>query len=104
MKKIKVNLNDRSYTITIGSGAIKKLPEVISNIGEKVNSSSSKKYAVDIPSGLDATTGASSKNSLKADKTITFGLAKQGFYTENGPNLCGEILVEEIGFPEDLLK
>jgi hydroxyethylthiazole kinase-like uncharacterized protein yjeF len=108
IRKIEDFLLDEDFTVLIdaifGTGFKGSLPESISSIGEKVNSLTCKKFAVDIPSGLDATTGKASKNSLKSDKTITFGLSKYGFYIEDGPDLCGEVIVEEIGFPEDLLK
>ena len=107
IQKIEDFLLDEDFTVLIdaifGTGFKGSLPEIISSIGEKVNSLNCKKFAVDIPSGLDATTGKASKNSLKSDKTITFGLSKYGFYIEDGPDLCGEVIVEEIGFPEDLL-
>ena len=68
-----------------------------------MNSLPASTYAVDIPSGLNGTTGESSQTRVRASKTITFGLPKAGFFTGDGPGLCGEIIVERIGFPEKLL-
>ena len=62
------------------------------------------RYAVDIPTGLDATTGKASAGAIKANKTVTFGLAKKGFFTGAGPDVCGEIIVKDIGFPPELLE
>ena len=73
-------------------------------IAKKINSLQKKVYAIDIPSGLNANTGVAVKSAIKADKTITFGLPKKGFFINNGPNLCGEIIVKNIGFPKQLLK
>ena len=73
-------------------------------IGEKINNSGHLVYAVDIPSGLDATSGKVSKGCIRANKTVTFGLAKKGFYSGDGAKVCGEIKIVKIGFPEDLLR
>ena len=96
------------FTITVdalfGTGFKGVLEGVFSDLGEAVNSSKIKKrYAVDIPSGLDATTGKASRNSLAAAKTITFGLPKTGFYVQDGPFLSGKVIVKNICFPRRLL-
>jgi NAD(P)H-hydrate epimerase len=96
------------YTICVdalfGTGFRGELPEEYSRLGEVLNSLSLKRYAVDIPSGLDSTTGVAAKNCFKADKTVTFGFPKKGFYLKDGPEVCGEIMIKNIGFPETLLK
>ena len=96
------------YTISVdaifGTGFKGELPEECKALGKTLNTSSLKKYAVDIPSGLDSTKGIASEGCLRAEKTITFGLPKQGFYREDGPEVCGEIIVKNVGFPEELLK
>jgi len=105
---LSLNENDISFTIGIdaifGTGFKGNLPEECENLGKKLNSSNIKIYAVDIPSGLDATSGSAGENVLKAEKTITFGLPKQGFFLKAGPNLCGRIVIKDIGFPKKLLK
>ena len=70
----------------------------------KVNSSGARVYSVDVPSGLNATTGEVMGKCFNARKTITFGLPKTGFYRGRGPKVCGEIIIADIGFPEDLVK
>ncbi|MBL7072431.1 MAG: NAD(P)H-hydrate epimerase [Candidatus Omnitrophica bacterium] len=100
--------NDIGFTIGIdalfGTGFKGDLPEECKSLGKKLNSSNIKIYAVDIPSGLDATSGRAGKNTPKAVKTITFGLPKQGFFLEKGPDLSGEIIIKDIGFPKELIK
>ena len=86
-----------------GTGFRGELPEALSFAGKIINSSDKPCYAVDVPSGLNATTGNASSNSLKAFKTITFGLPKTGFFAGDGPDICGEVIVVNIGFPEELL-
>lgn len=86
-----------------GTGFRGELPDVCGEAAEKVKKSCGVLYAVDIPSGLDATTGEASDPCFSATLTVTFGLAKQGFYLKDGPAVCGEIVVADIGFPEELL-
>ena len=63
-----------------------------------------KVFSVDVPTGLDATTGTASRDCIKAYKTISFGLPKKGFYLNDGPGTSGEVIVGNIGFPEELLR
>ena len=58
--------------------------------------------ALDLPSGLNADTGAVDKSTLAADYTITLGYAKRGFFLFPGADYTGQILVADIGIPEDL--
>lgn len=53
--------------------------------------------AVDIPSGLDANTGRVEGGVLVADRTITFAALKFGHLFGDGPSLCGEIDVVDVG-------
>ncbi|MEI6651323.1 MAG: NAD(P)H-hydrate dehydratase [Chlorobiaceae bacterium] len=60
--------------------------------------------ALDIPSGLDATTGLSTTPSILADMTITMAFLKRGFYLNEGPECCGELHVAEISIPRFLAE
>lgn len=60
--------------------------------------------AVDIPSGLDATTGNIYGCAVQADQTITFTYAKKGFYHNEGPKYVGKIKVVDIGIPPKAKK
>ena len=86
-----------------GTGFHGELPLEVSQLGNIVNGLNIPCYAVDVPSGLDATTGEGDKNCIKATQTITFGFPKTGFFKKDGPMVCGEIVVRNIGFPEELL-
>lgn len=64
-----------------------------------VNLSKAKVLAVDIPSGLDATTGRILGCCVKADKTITFVAKKRGMVVGEGPKYCGRVVVKDLGIP-----
>ena len=79
------------------SGSLKKLIELL-------NSAAIPILAVDVPSGLNSTTGEINPVAIKAKWTITFALSKKGFYEKSGPKQTGELQIINIGFPEELLK
>lgn len=64
-----------------------------------VISAHTKVLAVDVPSGVDALTGAVSGESrvLPADVTITFAALKPGLLFEPGASLAGDVRVVDIG-------
>ena len=56
--------------------------------------------AVDVPSGLDADTGAAPGAVVRADETVTFGAIKAGLLRFPGAELAGRVLVRPIGLPD----
>ncbi|MFH1085376.1 MAG: NAD(P)H-hydrate dehydratase [Chloroflexota bacterium] len=53
--------------------------------------------AVDLPSGLDADSGALAEGALAADLTVTFAYPKRGHVLLSGAASVGELLVADIG-------
>lgn len=66
---------------------------------EAINASAARVVAVDIPSGLDADSGVAYAPSVRADITVTLGLPKPGLSKADGPRLCGDVWVADIGVP-----
>lgn len=60
--------------------------------------------AVDIPSGLDADNGMVLGGCVKADLTITYGLAKPGHVLHGGGDLVGRLRVVDIGIPRQAVE
>ncbi len=58
--------------------------------------------AVDIPTGLNADTGAIDPGCLQADLTITLGLPKPGLYSFPGAEKAGKLIIADIGIPAEL--
>ena len=56
-------------------------------------------YAIDVPSGLDATTGAPGRPTVSAAGTCTLAAMKSGLWTELGARHAGSITVADIGMP-----
>ena len=55
--------------------------------------------AIDIPSGLDGTSGEVRGAAILAQETIALGAPKSGFFLREGWNLVGKIRVEDFGLP-----
>lgn len=52
--------------------------------------------AIDIPSGLDADTGAAQGCCVRATHTITFIGTKPGLFTLDGPDCCGTVVLDDL--------
>ncbi|UQZ87915.1 bifunctional ADP-dependent NAD(P)H-hydrate dehydratase/NAD(P)H-hydrate epimerase [Deltaproteobacteria bacterium Smac51] len=59
--------------------------------------------AVDLPSGLSGDTGRMLGPPLPADLTVTLGAPKIGLYLQQGPEMCGHIIVGDIGLTPQML-
>jgi NAD(P)H-hydrate epimerase len=57
--------------------------------------------AVDIPTGLDATTGRADRDAIRAKATVTLAALKAGLLLDSGPELAGDATVVDIGIPPD---
>ncbi|MBM3247855.1 MAG: NAD(P)H-hydrate epimerase [Candidatus Omnitrophica bacterium] len=69
-----------------------------------LNRSKKKVVSVDVPSGLDATTGIPLGACVTADRTVTFTLAKKGFFMNKGPKFIGKLKIVDIGIPKHLVR
>ncbi len=94
---------DLAIDALLGTGAKGAPRDPVNRIIDALNASGTPVLSVDIPSGLDADTGAAT-TAVRAAMTVTIGLPKLGLLTGNGPELSGTVRVEPIGFPRDLLE
>ncbi|PIE45622.1 MAG: bifunctional ADP-dependent NAD(P)H-hydrate dehydratase/NAD(P)H-hydrate epimerase [Gammaproteobacteria bacterium] len=54
-------------------------------------------YAVDVPTGIVADTGARLGECVMADKTVTFIADKIGLHTSDGKGAAGKVIVKDLG-------
>ena len=95
----------RSDTIVdaiFGVGLNREILDPFKSIIDFLNFSQKRIISIDIPSGLDGTTGEIYGVCVKAQKTVTFSYAKKGFFKKEGPKYVGEIVVVDIGIPQNL--
>ena len=83
----------------LGSGLNRPVEGSFAEAIERINVSTAPALALDIPSGLNADTGASLGSAVRADATITFIGPKRGLFTAEGPEFCGEILFSDLETP-----
>jgi ADP-dependent NAD(P)H-hydrate dehydratase / NAD(P)H-hydrate epimerase len=73
-------------------GAVAEAIEVIGNAAGAV-------VAVDVPSGVDASTGVVAGSAVRAAVTVTFHAAKPGLWIMPGKARAGEVRTVDIGIP-----
>lgn len=66
---------------------------------EQINQSGLLVLALDIPSGLNADTGAVAGAVVRASLTITFIASKRGLLTGRGAAVCGELVLANLDVP-----
>ncbi|HEY1777629.1 MAG TPA: NAD(P)H-hydrate dehydratase [Solirubrobacteraceae bacterium] len=66
---------------------------------EAIRSADAPVLAVDVPSGVDASSGEVAGPAVQAVATATFHAAKLGLWIEPGRSLAGEVHVVDIGMP-----
>ena len=94
-----------SYSVIIdavfGVGLSRKVEGRYRQVIEQMNRMRGTKFAVDIPSGLSATTGCILGCAFKADYTVTFQLKKIGLELSQGRTMAGRVIVPDIGVSTD---
>ncbi|RJQ40565.1 MAG: NAD(P)H-hydrate dehydratase [Dehalococcoidia bacterium] len=89
-----------------GTGKIRPLEGIITEALLKVSRARKERpslriIALDLPSGLDADTGAADEFCLYADHTVTLAFPKTGLFNLPGAERAGRISVVDIGIPDD---
>lgn len=87
-----------------GVGLNRPLKESFWFLVERMNKSGRPIVAVDVPSGLDADRGVPLGIATRATMTLTCGLAKPGFFLQEGPAYVGRLKILDIGFPLEAVR
>jgi len=87
----------------LGIGVDREVTGYTAELIDAVNKCSAAVLSVDIPSGVNADTGAVMGCAVKADWTVTFASPKLGLVLHPGAGLAGEIIVADINVPDSLL-
>jgi len=101
-----INLHEKGIIIDalLGTGIKGAVKEPYIGAINIINESVRPVVSVDIPSGVNADTGAVGGIAVRAKKTVTFGLIKLGLVTYPGVEFAGEVEVADISIPDKLVK
>lgn len=101
--KRELNKADVIIDALLGIGLKSRVREPIYSLIRIINGSKKPVLSLDIPSGLNATSGKVCGIAIKAKRTIAFGLLKRGFSNPEARKYAGRITVGDIGLPRQLL-
>jgi ADP-dependent NAD(P)H-hydrate dehydratase / NAD(P)H-hydrate epimerase len=87
-----------------GTGFAGKIQKPLLGLVEWINNQEVPIFSVDVPSGLNATTGLVENLTVRAQHTITFGLRKSGLLLNSGKESCGTVTVADIGIPKSVAE
>jgi NAD(P)H-hydrate epimerase len=88
----------------LGTGLASEVRGLCAEAIDWINDASAPVVAVDIPSGIDASTGAILGRAVRADLTVTFALPKIGHAVHPGAAMSGLLETVDIGIPASLLR
>lgn len=86
-----------------GAGLTRELTGIAAEIVQAINDGGIGCVAVDIPSGVHGDSGAVLGVAAQAQLTVTFFCRKPGHLLYPGRGLCGDLLLADIGIPEQVL-
>ena len=83
-----------------GTGLARALEGEAARVVSLLNAAGGGRLALDIPSGLSADTGSELGVALRADLTVSFIGLKQGLFTGDARDRCGEVVLAGLEVPE----
>lgn len=86
-----------------GAGLKRALEGAATSIVAALDVAAKPVLAIDVPSGLDGSTGLPTGPVVRATRTVTFFRRKPGHVLLPGRDLCGETVLADIGIPSSVL-
>jgi NAD(P)H-hydrate epimerase len=83
----------------LGAGAVNAPTGTVARLVDLANGHDSYLLAIDVPSGMNATTGEAHDPCIVASGTLTLGLPKTGLVTDEAIELTGSLVLIDIGIP-----
>ena len=83
-----------------GSGLCREISGGFADLVHTMNTCGVPVLAVDVPSGLEASSGSVLGIAVKAQLTMTFIGQKRGLLTNDGPDQAGQVFLDDLGVPQ----
>mgnify|MGYP003665762953 CR=1 FL=1 len=88
----------------LGSGARAPLTDEFAAAVDQINRAGLPVLAIDLPTGVNADTGAVETTAVRATATISFIGRKQGLYTGAAPDYAGRLCFDSLMIPKSVLQ
>ena len=95
---------DIAIDALLGTGLQCAAQGIVAKAIEAINKQECRVVAVDIPSGVEGSSGKVLGPAVKAEVTVTMGLPKVGLMVPPGRNFAGEVKIIDIGIPRKFIE
>lgn len=102
--QVALKFTDAVIDGVLGTGFFGEMRPPVLKLIRLTNAAGKKIISVDIPSGVAADTAEVNETAMNATCTVTFGMPKPGHCLCPGANFVGELIIDDIGIPNDLLN
>ncbi|MBN1960771.1 MAG: NAD(P)H-hydrate dehydratase [Deltaproteobacteria bacterium] len=99
-----VSNSDITIDALLGIGLTNDVRGLLADAIAVINQEAKYVIAIDIPSGIEANTGAVCGRAVQAAQTVTFAFAKRGHYLYPGAELRGQLIVADIGISNNIAQ
>jgi NAD(P)H-hydrate epimerase len=96
--------SDVAVDALLGTGAAGELTGVVAKAAGLLQKALCPVVAVDLPTGVDADTGAAGEPCVRATLTATLALMKRGLCLSPGVERAGQVYLVDIGIPDDCIQ
>lgn len=101
---VAANLGDADVYVDalFGTGLSRAIDGAAYDLIARLNATGKPILALDVPTGIDADSGAVLGLAVRASATVTFVAYKRGLFTGAAPDHCGEIVLDRLDLPDAL--
>ncbi len=102
--QVTLRFSDAIVDGILGTGFTGQLRPSVLRLVRLVNSTNKPVISIDIPTGVEADSGQVGEAAVKATCTVSLGLPKFGHFICSGGSYTGELIVDDIGIPSQILS